>query len=503
MEADGTLEATAPLFSASMEIPYDLRFMAFALAWTAGLCGLAGSGRSEADALRLASEETLTFLIGAYPDAETWEQLRIEFALQVGGLVEIAITNAGPPVHLSRIPRYNPQEPSESEMDGLWYFLARNAVDDLTFTNLGWDGWRAVIQKRLAGAAFEPKPSAKALDPLPDGKLAFATRSATPDDAAHLVDLIYDTYRYTYPAKHFYHEPMLRQALEERGIVSLVVEAGGAIVGNVSFMFSSQTPRCAYTGSLMIKRAFRQSRAIIHLLKEIDRVISSGSLNADLCYAEMVTTHTGSQKAGVKTGYVPLALLPSLYPMVDFRGMKTASIDRESQLLVIRMIAPPQIPVLYLPARHHAVMAPLLAQAGVPCRLSAEEAPPERLPSTLTTKEDLDDGNACIMTTRLGQDYALRLRKRIYAVKAKGIQTVVVLIPAWRPIPPGLDAEMANLQATFTGVRPISAHEWYLVYVALSGPVNFELIRLSDPLAVDLKDHCQRLFDELVAEAPE
>ena len=502
MEPTSTMEDTTPLFSVSMDIPYDVRFMDAVLVWMSGNSVLAGCAQNESAALRLAIEETLTFLINAYPEAETWEQIRIEYVLLPKGLTQITIANAGPPVHLSRIPLYNPQNPSESEIDGLWYCLARNVVDNLTFKNLGWAGWQAVIQKRLAHASFKPLHADKQ-DTRSDQKPSFTTRIATPNDAAELVDLTYDTYRYSYPAEHFYHEPKLRQVIEERGILSIVVEADGVIIGNSSFVLSQHTPRCAYLCSLMIKRAFRQSRAIIHLLNEVDRFITASSMDVDLCHAGMVTTHTGSQKAGTKLGFMPVAILLSLTPIVDFRGMTTASVDRESLLLVIRLTATPIIPVLYIPERHHAVMDQLIAQSGLNCSISGEQEAPLAMHSAFTSKEELNDGSAFITMTQLGQDLSVRLQKRIFMLKAKGIQTIVILIPAWRPIPPDLDLVMASMHAIFTGIKPVSAQECYLVYCAVSGPVDFSLIKLSDPLAEALKNHCEELFQELVAEKPE
>lgn len=490
---------SAPLFSGSMKIPYDLRFVDPALGWMTALSVLAGGNQKDSDALRLASEETLTFLITSYPDAEAWEQISIEFMLQPGGLVEVVISNAGPPVHLSKIPLYAPQAPEESQMDGLWYFLARDAVDALTFTNQGFDGWRVGIQKRLGEASFAPNPSAMGQAARLDRKIVFTTRLATPDDAADLVDLVYDTYRYTYPGEEFYYEPKLRQAIEQGGILCIVVEADGVIVGNSSLIFSSQTPRCVYSCSLMVRRAFRQSRAIIHLLNEVDRFLGSGDMDVDVCYANMVTTHTGSQKAGTKIGFSPLALIPSAFPSVEFRGMRPVNSDRESGVLSIRLIAPSQIQVLYLPERHHAVMAPLLAQYGLHCRLSAEVEAPAEETSQFVLKEDLTEGNATLMAVQLGRDLVLQLQKRIFRLRAKGVKTVMILIPAWRPIPPDLDREMGYWHAIFSGVKPVSAEECYLMYTSVSLQVDFARIHLSDRLAVDLKNHCERLYDELVA----
>jgi len=357
-----------------------------------------------------------------------------------------------------------------------------------------------VIQKQLDKSSFAPKPSDKDQAARLDRKIIFATRIATPDDAADLVDLVYDTYRYTYPSEEFYYESKLRDALEKGNILSLVVEANGVIVGNSSLTLSSQTPRCVYSCSLMIRRAFRQSRAIIHLLNEVDSFLASGSMDVDLCYAHMVTTHTGSQKAGTKVGFTPLALLPSVFPSVEFRGMKSANANRESGVLAVRLTAPSPMQVLYLPERHHAVMAPLLTQCGLHCRLSAEEKTPAETRSQFVMKEDATEGNATLMATQIGRDLVSRLQKKIFALRAQGIKTVMILLPAWKPIPPDLDRELGYLLAFFTGVKPVSAQQCYLVYTSVCLQVDFTRILLSDALAVDLKNHCARLYDELLAE---
>ncbi|OGV39887.1 MAG: hypothetical protein A2020_15825 [Lentisphaerae bacterium GWF2_45_14] len=489
-----------PKLSSAIEIPYDLRLMLVALEWTTELADLAGSARKESDALRLALDETLTFLINSYPDAEVWEQIRIEFVLLTDGMIKIAVTNAGPPVHLNKIPQYNPQAPSESEIDGLWYFLACKAVDDLSFENRGLDGWRVVIRKRLAVASFEVKMPIKTAEVAADRKTPFITRLATPEDAGELVDLTYDTYRYSYPGEAFYHETKLRDLLTKGEIISLVVESDGVIVGNSSFAIPRQTPRCAYSCSLMIKPAFRQSKAIIYLLKEIDRYIASGTMDVDMCYGATVTTHMGSQKVGARTGFSPLALHLAVCIVVDFRGMKLAATERETLVICVRFTHPPELEAIYLPKRHHAVMAGLVTQVGFNCPLSAEEALPAAEQTQFNVEEDNIEHSAYLMITELGQDWTTRLQKKVFALKAKGMLTIIILIPAWHPVPPGLDMEMGRLNAVFSGLKPVSAKECYIVYSALSGPVDFDRILLLDPLAHALKEHSRQLYAEIVAE---
>lgn len=491
-------------FSAVIEIPYDFRFIGVALDWLFGLAGVAGGVRKEADALRLAAEETLTFLINSYPDAEISERILIDFALQEGGMSEIVMTNAGPPVHLDRIPQYNPQTPSESDLDGLWYFLASEAADDFKFQNLGRDGWRVVIRKQLTGALFETKaPVVKPVSAVPVKRTPFIVRLAVPEDAQGLVDLTYDTYRYSYPVEIFYYEPRLRKALEMGEIISIVVESDGVIIGNSSFIISPQTPRCACSSSLMIRPAFRQSQAIIYLLKEIDRYLASGSMDIDVCYGSTVTTHAGSQKAGARIGFSPLGFHFAVCTIVDFRGMKQEGTERESLIICVRFTTPPTLETAFLPERHHSVMAGLLAQAGFHCRLSAEELTPIAERSKFTLEEDGVDLCAYLTAVELGKDWAESLQKKIFALKVKGIKTVIILIPAWRPVPPDLDREMGRVSAIFNGMKPLSAGECYLVYSALSDPVDFDRLLLHDPLAHALKEHCRLLYKEMTEEKPE
>jgi len=223
-------------------------------------------------------------------------------------------------------------------------------------------------------------------------------------------------------------------------------------------------------------------------------------MNVDLSYGTTVTTHAGSQKAGARIGFTPLALLLAYCAGVDFRGMKSASGERETLVICVRFITPPDLATIYLPECHHAVMENLIKQAGYHCQLSSEEAVPGAEHSVFTVEEDDISHSASLILTTVGQDWAIRLQKKVFAMKAKGIITVIILIPAWRHIPPGLDHEMGRLNAVFSGLKPLSAQECYLVYCALSGPVDFDRIILHDPLALALKEHCRQLYAGIVAE---
>ena len=484
-------------FSTDFKIPYDLRFMPLVQDYVQKITTLAGGSGKEANALNLAVDETMTFLINSYSNPEAWERIKVGFLLYENNTLEVSIANAGPPVHLSRIPQYNPQSPDNAELDGLWLFLAQQVVDKITFNNHGRDGWQVTIIKQLAAMTFETSSSDADAVKLAR-KTPFITRLATPDDAASIVDLTYDTYRYSYPGEAFYHEPELKKLLESGEITSIVVEADGQIVGNSSFTIPHHKPRCAHSGSMMIKPAYRQSQAIIHLLKEIDKRIEQNFLNVDVYCGSTVTTHTGSQKAGTRVGFKPIALYFSIYKAVDFKGMKNKVAEWGTCIAFVRITTQPRLSVVYFPERHHSIMAGLLAQVGIYCRLSGTEKVP--LPEHSKYNLTEEDHYAYLMLTETGKDWEEFLRRKIFNLRSRGIQTIIIYISANTPTPPELDRKMAGLNAIFCGLFPTSADECYMVYNALACSVDFDGILLSDPLAMELKTHCRQLYDETFAE---
>lgn len=493
-------EIVAPEYVTAIEIPYDVRFMGLAFDWISAISELIGCEPKNAYALHLALEETLTFLINAYPDAEANESIRILFRFSRNETAYMTISNAGPPVHLDRIPCYDPEAAAESDADGLWYFMAKNAVDEFAFQNCGKEGWRVSMQKKLVGASLPQMTAMSDSQGAPADKVTYLTRRAMPCDAAALVDLTYDAYRYSYPLEKFYDESALKQALESGMISSIVLEANGVIIGSVSFELSALFPRCACSGSLMISREFRQSRAVFYLSNAAADFIAKATLDVDLYYSTLCTTHTGSQKVAANAGQMPVAILLSMVAAMDYRGMELEKEERENFLLSVVFSVPPEFTLLYLPLRHHSVMLALLTQAGFAGTFSAEEQTPAEEQCEFSVTTSSSQGNAYLTIIRLGADWSSLLSKRVFGLKAKGFKTVFVLVPAWRPLPAGLESEMGHINAIFCGVKPVSSNNCYLVYCSLSGHVNFDGIQLADPLAKNLLMHCRRIYHDMLVE---
>lgn len=486
---------------ANVEVPYDLRFMPLVLDWVAGIVEVAGGKPQEVDGLRFALEETIAFIISSYPDAEEWELICVGIQILLDGMAEITVSNAGPPVHLEKIPQYNPVEPTELNIDGLWYFLACKKVDDLEFKNLGMAGWRAILKQQLTEPSYTKLSLQEGdVSSKPAKKIKFSSRFAIPKDSGELIDLTYDTYRYSYPGEEFYHESIMRQAFEDGSLISIIVESNDIIAGSSSVTFSSKTPHCGYLGALMVRRDFRHTRAIMYLVRETTEFMKINQHNVDLYFSTMVTEHAASQKAGEKGGVKPLALLLSVGAAVDYRGMALPDSNRETFLLSARLTKPSTLSVLYVPKRHHFVIKPLLEQVGCTSNLSDKELAIVEEGTSFSVAEDSTERTAYITVDQIGQQWVKQLRKKVFTLNTKGLYSIIILVPAWCPLPFDIEQEMVGLNAIFTGLKPLSTAKYYLVYNVLACKVDFESIKIANPIAQELKKHVHKLYCEVVDE---
>ncbi|MBN1404686.1 MAG: hypothetical protein JW942_09510 [Opitutales bacterium] len=490
----------APLAVAKLSLPYKLRYMAATLDWALQVAGLNGASAGEANQLRLALEETLSFLINSYHDAEPWELICVDFTLKNDNIAEFCIANEGPPIHQERIPRYDPQDGSGSDMDGLWYFVALKAVDDIKFNNLGNRGWQVVITKRLeqglGGEATAPQAHASGTGTTP----AFTVRYAKPEDAGELIDITYDTYRYTHPNEVFYHESRLAEAIAKEEIIFTVVESGGTIACTDSISVLPYAPGCGYVGALMSRRAYRKTRAVLHLLNENKRYMESNPLGLDLYTSTTVTAHTGSQKAGEKIGFKPSGLFLNEGSVINFRNMRATDGIRESFVVYVYISKKPTLETMYLPEAHHDVVRPILAHMGCEATLSAECCKELPADTVLDVKTMSIEKSAQVTLVQIGKDWAESLRRKFFTLRGEGIQAITVLVPAFRPLPENLDGEMARLNGLFTGLTPLSTSDYYLVYCILNEPMDFDRIQVASPLMQALKEHIMQSYRQMSSE---
>lgn len=482
------------LFRSSLAINYDTLFLPTAHAFVDNLSQLAGASGRERVQLQVALEEVLVYVIDQFPDPKFEHHIDLQFILQATGDLVIDIAHGGPPMHQEFIPEFDVHD--ESTVDGLWYKLASRMVDTLTMESLSKAGWLIRLTKKIQNLAFtRTPPSANNTDII--GQLE--VRDAIPEDAPQLVDLAYETYRYSY-LSDFYDPNSLRENLRAGRYHTTVVEDGGRIVGALSIKYSAGNPRMAELGAAMVIPEYRKTTAFSRLIKAMQRHHADNPRNLELLECHAVTSHTISQRSisKIDSRYRPFAILLNFFADPNFIAIKNRAGAKESMLVFYNVHGRLTVPRLYAPRIHRAVLEGLLVNSGHSIEVVTDTLTPQASDSDITCAIDETLQLATLNLAEFGVAWDDDLRKALLAVSMQKIDTVIVRIKADQPLPPNLEQRLADLNLLFSGLILESLDSAWLHYMLITEPVDFDRIQIHDAMSQKLLGHIRNRYDHVL-----
>jgi hypothetical protein len=482
------------LFQSSLTINYDTLFLPTAHAFAENLSKLAGASSSEQVQLQVALEEVLAYVIDQFPDPKFEHHIDLKFTLQENSDLVIEITHGGPPIHQEFIPEFDVYD--ETTVHGLWYKIACSMADRVEMESLHKAGWLIRLTKKIQNRAFErTPPSAKVLDIT--GQLE--TRLAIPEDAPHLVDLAYQTYRYTY-LSDYYDPDSLRENLRAGRYHTTVVEDEGRIVGALSIKYSAENPRIAELGAAMVIPEYRRTTAFSRLIKAMQRYHDENPRNLELLECHAVTSHIISQRTVTKIDarYRPFAILLSFFADPNFIAIKNRAGAKESMLVFYNVHGRLTMPRLYAPRIHQAVLEGLLVNSGHSMEVLTDKLTPQAPGSSIICVIDEPLQLATLHLTEFGVVWDDDLRKALLVVAMQKIDTVIVRIKADQPLPPNLEQRLGDLNLLFCGLVLESLDSPWLHYMLITQPIDFSLIQIHDAMSQKLLGHIKNRYDHVL-----
>lgn len=456
-----------------------------------------GANQREIQALALASEEAAVHIIEHYPNTGLDEQFEV-FCEQRDDSLQVVFSNMGLPVNPTGLPKYEASQPEET-IDGLGLFLIGKLVDHFEFVNQGRAGWRTVLVKRLEQPRILcPKPGG-ADEEASVGREKLRVMPAADEHVPGIVELAYRNYGYSYSKEVFYFADQLRQAIADGSVKSLVaLNPEDKVVGQMATLVSAESPDVVEFGALMVQPEYRRSTGLLQLIKTLNRSVKNQPDSPALGEANLVTTHTQSQKVCSLFNFSPMALKLSVHGRAKF--MKLAEEDdrqRESLLHAVTLTRQPQPVSLFVPARHVGITHRLFENAGIPLEIRQPEPPAEQ--TALQVEPHEEAGLAVLSLASTGNDVAPVLRKRLFDLESDGFKTLFVRIPGWRPMPDNLDEEMRAMRLFFSGWIVQAPDRWWLLYTRLCAQrFDFRRIQLCDPLSIELQTYIEQGFQEAV-----
>ena len=458
-------------------LPYDRRYAAIVASNVQEFGALFGADGPELQRLRLIGEEAFSFILGGMPDQDLDDQFHLELLATEPGLV-LKFSNHGRPMNVREVPEFSAKDP-DNTLDGLSLQLLREASHDLVFQNLGRQGWQLQIgflpRDYQMPVQVQPQPAQAARE---DELLTF--QMAVPEDASGIVNLVYDTYRYTYIKSVFYDNTLLSQALEDGKLLSVIAKntSGQVVAHNGVWVESAQLGEA---GISMIEPQFGKGQVFSKLVAMTYREVVNQHPGM-LIYTKTVTSHTGGQVAAAQL--TPCLLQPSVYRQTALVDTREGGNPRESLVLFVTRLpgaTPAAAPdnVLYLPAEHTAQLAPVFAALGTVAHINPPGDPAFAPCSRLHAQSNEEKGHAQIEVQGMGANLIPQLQALTRKLQQNGMATIELRLPTTQPLIPDLDCQLRALHYFFCGIKPLPDGGWELIYTHLLGQkFSFETLAL-------------------------
>jgi anti-sigma regulatory factor (Ser/Thr protein kinase) len=448
-----------------------------------------GADSKECFDISLSCEEAATHIIQNYPtDREDIFEISCHFENQT---FKVILNNTGIPVDKENIPRYDIKNPNDS-IEGLKFFLIKKLMDNFYFKNRGNLGWQSVLEKRLLNAKVIE-------DKTPDKKSAkrdkLSISTATAQDSYEITKLAYETYAYSYAKSIFYYPELLSEAILNEEIISHIAKnEQGEIVAHLGLMRSSTSLEMVESGMMMVTPNYRKSVAILRLLKFQYKILMDKVYRFKIYYANLVTSHIGSQRIVVSFGPKPMALKLSVHPHSQMIEQSTKSTQRESHLYALAFVEDTKEPLtLHISKRHHNIIKRLFEPHSVELILFDESTDKREIETILSVKSYKNELFAIISVKSVGRDIYHKLKRAIKELLAQEYKTIHVEVATHSLIPHGLEDDLNRLGLFFSGIIASSPQKWYTLYTLLEHQVfDFDNIALHTDSSKELMSYLKQ-----------
>ena len=483
-------------FSSLLKIHYEQRFVSAAQAFAESLCTLAGANEEERFSVSLVVEECLAFVINKYTDRCNDAHIQLLCGLTREGAIRLEIDDMGPPIHESLLPDFDVND--ESTEAGLWFKLVKELSTHFEFINNLGQGWAIQVEIDLKAplvSVLEPEDSPKSSRHTRQA-VDFTMRTAQAKDIPAIIDLTFQTYRYSYQHPDFYDAEKLTYFLQEKLYDLNVIEDAGKIIGVGGMKYSNQQRIFAEAGAAMISPDYRGTGAFQLLGQFFDDYLSRNPYGSDFFYATAVTSHTRSQGSDDDVmPFYPLNLFVNKNPRPNFIGIAHEAEGRESGLDVFRPNGPLRVDQLFVPAQHHAdITRQLLENMRAPIVVSTAQCRSVNGETLVGVERKAYPKFSSVIIERLGTDWFTTLSRTIFSEISAGMESVRVLIPATQALPEGLEQALRDLNLFYCGLALRSLDVICLCYCITTKPVNFDKIQLRAPVSQALLAHIKTQY---------
>lgn len=454
-----------------------------------------GAGKEEQGKLRLLGEETFVFIMNGIPKVGLDQKFHLRCIEEEDGLLFL-FSNHGRPLNARMIPDFEPDRIDET-LDALSLSMVRSLSQEFSFRNLGNEGWELIVRFKIMNYK-QHKPQTTIEEEISQTQQeAFTVRKATTADVPGIIDLVYNTYRYSYAKEAFYNDRSLTQMIENKRILSLVaVTESGKVVGHNAVLLDSDL--LGEAGMSMVDPAYRKSKVFILLVINTKRTIGKEYPNL-LVYAKCVTSHERSQ--AFVSSFTPCLLQLSVYKHASFIGIDEDDVNKRESLIysISNSNTASDKKRLFVPEEHLSFINLIMSDAKLDIELNPFSGTESSGKETRLHANNQPSRQYMLLEVeQIGDDFGNRIRQETILARQKGAITVGLFLPTNAPASHDLDAVLTREGYFFSGIKPIASGEWMVVYTnLLYQPFDFDKLKFFDSKSKILSDYVASLYKQL------
>lgn len=479
----------------NLSIPYKLDFVNVVATFLEEIAVCYGADAVEKQRVRLIGEEAFSFIMVGIPDQDFSEMFQLR-CMEMDDRLLLSFSNHGRPMNVREVKDFSVDD-MEGTADGLSLRLLRGLCDELLFQNLGRDGWELAIQFKLKNfRSIMNKVDEDVEDLKPGISYDFTVRKSETDDIPGIINLVYNTYRYSYAKSFAYSKELFQEAIDTGKIFSMVVAtADRKIIGHQAVLFES--PQLGEVGMAMVDPAYRRSRAFL-LLKRDTKELLMRDYPDIILFIKAVTSHKSSQ--AFMTGFSISLLELSVYNHASFVGMNASHNPRESLIYGFATFSPNlQLKPIYIPEEHHEMVSSFFENAPFSIQVAKNSGTVMEGASVFAVKTNSENQHAKLYFNSIGNDFSAVLKKQTRSLQQDGIITIQAIVLTCENQPDNSDLLLTANGYLFSGIKPNANGEWDLIYTnLLHQKFNFDDIQLFSPKAVELCRYIKEQYERIL-----
>ncbi|HAJ25764.1 MAG TPA: hypothetical protein DCG53_00700 [Syntrophus sp. (in: bacteria)] len=429
----------ADLGQIELTIPANMSFLHIATETARHYALMVGFPEEDIYKIVLSVEETIANIIShSFVERKIASSFDIYFSISDPFGILIRIDDKGMPFDPSKAPHYDPDQAlADMQISGLGLQLVRGMMDSVEYRNMGREG-KSTLLIKYCPAPFHTKESAGRLWASSEESnedslvpLELTVRRLQPEEAIEVSRCAYKSHGYTFFNDIIYYPEKIREWNEKDLMISAVaVTDRNELIGHGALLLSEPGARIGEVTFVFVDEKYRQHNC----LSRITEFIAKTAMEKNMAgfYSYSVTVHVISQKAAIRVGARPLAILLATTPMTwEFKGIVENLTQRISVVLFYRYVHHPNPRRIYPPAHHDKIIRQLYSTLGATHMFEkAVNGAPENdeEKSVIDTEIAEVENTAEIWIFRAGRDIDRELRNILRKLCTGGITSVALLV---------------------------------------------------------------------------